>query len=392
MPYTSYKDELTVQNGVIFRGERLVIPVSLRSEMKKSIHQSHLGIEGCLRLARDLIFWPGMSSEIRQFISMSEVCQKYQAKQNVRESLMSHELPDRPWEKIGIDLFSLDATEYLVTVDYYSSFWEVDKLTSKRPSGIIKKLKAHFARYGCPDQVISDNEFVSHEFTEFARKLGFDHLPCSPHHSNANGKVESAVKTVKRLLRKSKESKQDPYLAILYHRNTPSQGIDRSPAQRMLGRRTKTLIPTGGPLLKQNDKELVKLQLKQNQERQSWYYNKKSKDLPPLAEGDVVRMRPYKIGDKSWQKGVVLRRLDERSYDVETDTDTVRRNRVDLKQTIETFPTVEDVSKEKSAKEVESLPVERNQIQQEPLGETVLLRRSQRTVKPPQRYGISVEH
>ena len=48
MPYTSYKDELTVQNGVTFRGERLVIPVSLRSEMKKSIHQSHLGIEGCL--------------------------------------------------------------------------------------------------------------------------------------------------------------------------------------------------------------------------------------------------------------------------------------------------------------------------------------------------------
>ena len=67
-----------------------------------------------------------MSSEIRQFISMCEVCQKYQAKQNVRESFMSHELPDRPWEKIGIDLFSLDATEYLVTVDYYSNFWEVD--------------------------------------------------------------------------------------------------------------------------------------------------------------------------------------------------------------------------------------------------------------------------
>ena len=132
--------------------------------------------------------------------------------------------------------------------------------------------------------------------------------------------------------------------------------------------------------------------MKQNQERQSWYYNKKSKDLPPLAEGDVVRMSPYKIGDKSWQKGVVLRRLDERSYDVETDTDTVRRNRVDLKPTIETFPTAEDVSKEKAAKEVESLPVERNQSQHEPLGETVLLRRSQRTVKPSQRYGISVEH
>ena len=383
MPNSSYKDELTVQNGVIFRGERLVIPVSLRSEMKKSIHQSHLDIEGCLRLARDLIFWPGMSSEIRQYISMCEVCQTYQAKQNTRESLMSHELLDRPWEKIGIALFSLDATEYLITVDYYSNFWEVDKLTSKKPSGIVKKLKAHFARYGCPDQAISDNEFVSHEFTEVAKKWGFDQVTCSPHHSNANGKVESTVKTVKRLLRKSKKSKQDPYLAILYHRNTHSQGINRIPAQRMFGRRTKTLIPTGGPLLQQNDKELVKLQLKQNQERQSWYYNKKSKDLPPLAKGDVVRMRPYKIGDKSWQKGVVLRRLDERSYEVGTDINTLRRNRVDLKPTFETLPTAEDITKEKEAQEVESIPIERNRIQQEPPEETVVLRRSQRAVKLP---------
>ena len=169
MPYSSYKDELTVQNGVIFRGERLEIPVSLRSEMKKSIHQSHLGIEGCLRLARDLILWPGMSSEIRQYISMCEVCQTYQAKQSARKSLMNHDLPDRPWEKIGIDLFSLDATEYLITVDYYSNLWKVDKLTSKKPPGIVKKLKAHFARYGCPDQVISDNDFVSHGFS-FAAK------------------------------------------------------------------------------------------------------------------------------------------------------------------------------------------------------------------------------
>ena len=66
--------------------------------------------------------------------------------------------------------------------------------------------------------------------------MGFDHMPCSPHHSNANGKVESDFKTVKRLRRKSNESKPMPYLAILYHRNTPSQGIDRRLAQRMLGR------------------------------------------------------------------------------------------------------------------------------------------------------------
>ena len=80
-----------------------------------------------------------------------------------------------------------------------------------------------------------------------------------------------------------------------------------------------------------------------------------------------------------------------RDHNVETDKNTVRRNRVDLKQTFETFPTAEDITKEKEAKEVQRVPIARNQIQQEPLEKTVMLRRSQRTVKPPQRYGIPVE-
>ena len=86
------------------------------------------------------------------------------------------------------------------------------------------------------------------------------------------------------------------------------------------------------------------------------------------------------------------RRLDERSYEVETDTNTLRRNRVDLKQTFETLPTAEDITKEKEGQEIESVLIERNRIQQEPPEETVVLRRSQRTVKLPQRYGITVEH
>ena len=124
------------------------------------------------------------------------------------------------------------------------------------------------------------------------------------------------------------------------------------------------------------------------------YYNKKSKDLPSLFEGDVVRMRPYKIGDKSWQKGVVLKRLDERSYDVETDTNTYRRNRVDLKRTSESPPAGESVTNERvQEKEAEIIPIERKEIEQkEPPKESVVLRRSQRTVKQPQRYGSPTEH
>ena len=137
---------------------------------------------------------------------------------------MSHEVPSRSWEKIATDVFTLDGKYYLVTIDYYSNFWEVDRLPNTKASTTILKLKSHFARYGIPDQVISDNgpQFTSDEFAEFSRKWDFEHLTSSPGNSKANGKAESGVKTVKRILKKSIRAGTDPYLAVLDYRNTPT--------------------------------------------------------------------------------------------------------------------------------------------------------------------------
>ena len=119
---------------------------------------------------------------------------------------MSHEQTTRPWEKIGIDLFQWDNKDYLVTVDYYSNSIEIDRLESNtRTSTVIKKLKSHFARYGCPCQVVSDNAaiFTTDQFSDFTKAWDFEHMKISPGNSCANGKAESAVKSAKRLLRKA---------------------------------------------------------------------------------------------------------------------------------------------------------------------------------------------
>ena len=62
--YYDYRDELTVQNGIVLRGERIIIPASMRKDIKQRVHAGHLGINSCVRRAREIIFWPGMSSEI----------------------------------------------------------------------------------------------------------------------------------------------------------------------------------------------------------------------------------------------------------------------------------------------------------------------------------------
>ena len=201
---------------------------------------------------------------------------------------------------------------------------------------MIRKLKCHFVRQGVLEVVIIDNgsQFACEQFTIFANQWGFEHRPGSPGHQQTKGKAEAAVKQAKRLLRKAKETKGDLHLALLAMRNTPTESMGTSPAQRLLGRRCRTLLPTTKGLLKPQTvpTEEVKKKSQACQARQANYYNQEPKDLPSLEEGDVVRMRPFRLGQKAWEKATVVKRYDERSYEVETDTGSYRRNRVDLKQ------------------------------------------------------------
>ena len=155
--------------------------------------------------------------------------------------------------------------------------------------------------------------------------------------AQSNGMAESAVKTVKSLLRKAAESKRDLYLALLDFRNTPTQDADSSPGQRNLGRRARTLLPMTSslPTPHEVDTAFSKRRQRLTNSRSSWYYNKGAKDLSPLHEGDTVRIKPCTLGQKTWRTGTVNKQLDERSYEIETETGILKRNRVYLKKTNE---------------------------------------------------------
>ena len=73
-PYFDLRDELIVQGELIFKGLRLVIPTCLRKELMAVAHSTHIGIEGCLRRARECLFWPRMGTELKEFISKCDVC------------------------------------------------------------------------------------------------------------------------------------------------------------------------------------------------------------------------------------------------------------------------------------------------------------------------------
>ena len=104
-----------------------MVPKSLRRDMPRPPHYAHSGAVSTLSLARESIYWPGMSGEINQFIERCEVCREFNWKQP-KETLTYHEVPDRPWAKVGVDLFTYRSRNCLICVDYYSSFWEINPL------------------------------------------------------------------------------------------------------------------------------------------------------------------------------------------------------------------------------------------------------------------------
>ena len=191
-----------------------------------------------------------MNAEVSDQIKQCSICNEFQAK-NQKFPMQSHELPDHPWSRVAADQIRLHGKEYMVLVDFYSDFMEVQKLEENTSSSVIEFFKEQFSRQGIPDILTTDNapQFTSHEFHQFSVDWGFTHISSSPHHHRSNEKAESAVKIVKSLFRKALKDNKDPWLALLDQRNTPTEFLESSPAKRLMSRRTRTLLPTTSSLL-----------------------------------------------------------------------------------------------------------------------------------------------
>jgi len=132
----------------------------------------------------------------------------------------------------------------VIVVDYYFDYINVDHLKDTRSKTVINKLKHQFARHGIPDTLVSDNgpQYSSDEFKTFTSAWQIEYVTLPHCYPQSSGKAESAVKITKNILRKAKHSGTDPYLS-LDHRSKPAESTCSSLTQRLMSRRTKTLLP-----------------------------------------------------------------------------------------------------------------------------------------------------
>lgn len=329
--YFNLRSKIYLSNNLLFLDNKIIVPTCLRQEMLTLVHKPHFGIQKTKLRARQLFYWPLLNNDIEEFLSKCESCQLNQ-RMNPKETLVSHTLPNRPWQYVFADFFEYNSKNYLLFVDAYSNWIEVTQTKTKTVDDVIKMCDQKFSQFGIPDIFYGDNvPFNSHKFKKFAFEWNFELKFSSPHHHQSNGLAERSVGIVKDMLRKSRDVNELNELLLEYH-NTPLPAMSYSPAELFLGRTLKTKIPVSVENLKQKliNHHDVESKLKQKQDKQKLFYDKTAKDLKRFQIGDTVLFQK----GSSWEKGKVVDICNDRSYIIcDQNRKEFHRNRRFLKET-----------------------------------------------------------
>ena len=137
--YWYFRDDITYEEGILYKGIRLIMPQSEQASTLKVLHMGHYAVDKMNLRARETVYWPGISEDIKVTYHKCEICAKFTRTQQ-KETLQYVEMPPASWEQLGLDLFTLRNMHYLLAVDYFSWFPVVRKLQSLHLMSVIKHL------------------------------------------------------------------------------------------------------------------------------------------------------------------------------------------------------------------------------------------------------------
>ena len=152
-------------------------------------------------------------------VKKCSTCQQNQRKQQ-HEPMKAEDVPQYPFQMVGSDSLNSCSQDFVLVVDYYSRYWDIEKLYRTDSATVIKKLNfwySYFSRMGIPEVMRIDNEpqYSSTSFKTFAKDWKFQHIASSPEYPRSNGLAEKTAQIVKSLLEKAKDENKDPHLTML---------------------------------------------------------------------------------------------------------------------------------------------------------------------------------
>ncbi|XP_052130596.1 uncharacterized protein K02A2.6-like, partial [Frankliniella occidentalis] len=299
--YRSLEPLLMECQGLLLKGQKIVLPKTLWDQALKLAHEGHLGMTAMKRTLRLKVWWLGMDRFVEDFVSMCFGCQLVN-KSFTPEPIVSTALPAYAWEYVAVDFFEFDHKYLLALTDYYSRYVRIEVTKDETALTAVNVLEKIFIELSRPRKLASDNGpcFASKLFQDFLEDWGIVHVHKIRLWPQCNGEIErNNSNFVKRLqiAKGLKKSWKSALYSFVYNYNvTPHSSTGVPPMQLLF---TARPLLTKFPTLPEENKEDDAVEEK---DREAKFTAKKYADLRRKAAPSTVQ-----VGD------TVLRKNEEKS-------------------------------------------------------------------------------
>ena len=324
VPFNRRSKELSVQDGCILWGNRVVIPERGRHQVLQQLHDGQPGVTRMKSIARSLTWWPGIDKDIEQTVHNCQPCQQNQ-KAPAQAPLHSWEWQTQPWMRLHIDHIGPFLGKYfLVVVDAHSKWIEVVTVPSTSTQHTIRQLRLMLATHGLPKKIVSHNatSFTSAEIQEFVTRNGICHITSAPYHPATNELAKRAVQTFKNAMKKVTPTDLDTAVAqfLFHYRNIPHSTTGATPAQLLLGRQPRM----------HNDMMRPKLstRVREAQLRKQATHNSRSKEHG-LSLNDPVYVRNFSRHGPAWILGEITQVHGSQSFTITLNNGQITRRHIE---------------------------------------------------------------
>ena len=305
--FWNYRDTLSIENGLLTCGSRIIVPHEMRAEMLQYIHKGHQGKERCLLRARNTVFWPKITYDIQELIERCIICQEHGKSQSIIGT--TQEFPPFPWHTLATDIFYWKRMYFLIVADVFSKYFLVRKLANSSSAVVCAEIATIVTELGLCHIIRSDNGpcYNSKEFQQLLQGYNITHQTSSPHHPRSNVFVERMVGVTKKLMDKA-GSEGKPWISGLYeYRVTPQSGSIASPLQLITQHTPREkdlpqlLSTLGAQEMYETHQELIRRQ-----------QHKPEKNYIELTPGMAVWVQHRQ--NTSWEPATVVSQSSSNSY------------------------------------------------------------------------------
>lgn len=310
------REVLSIKDGCLMIGLRVVIPKSLQSRVLEILHKNHFGIVRTKMIARSFVWWQSIENDIERIVKSCANCQLFQNKGNTY-GFVSWPKAETPWHRLHMDFLDFKKRKILLLVDECSKWPEAWLMNSTSAVAVTEKLSECFSKFGPPFMLVADNgpPFQSVEVKKFCAMSGIQYVNTPPYTPTANGLAERTVQSLKRHLIKQLANKfgtgslQSILIKTLFAiRTTPSTVTNLTPAEVLLKVNVRT------PISILNPKFTSKLQ-----------YPVLSKNVPIFHVNQKVLVCATQCDNSKWIPGRVAVKISRAVYIVRCVDGSVRK-------------------------------------------------------------------